>query len=133
MRTLRQRRDVAGYLRKDASGTYNPKTRAFVAEDQEFVRTKDDQIANLRAVASEVGKHFSDVANPTQTQLLLREREIRQSQASLVKRRKLEELYSAPTESHSSCWGSWFDRKEQRWGYACCLGLDFDSSCTKSS
>ena len=30
---------------------------------------------------------------------------------------------------HTEIWGSFFDLKQQRWGYACCKSLDRESEC----
>jgi len=30
---------------------------------------------------------------------------------------------------HSQIWGSWFERQEQRWGFACCQVTDFKVTC----
>merc|ERR1712087_649155 len=34
--------------------------------------------------------------------------------------------------NHSSVWGSWFDLKELKWGYACCRCTTFNAYCTGS-
>lgn len=32
--------------------------------------------------------------------------------------------------NHTSVWGSYFDKRSMRWGYACCHSLTFKSYCT---
>ena len=131
MRTLRQRSDIAGYLKNGVTGNYNPKTRSLVSDATEFVRSGADQVSRLRTVASDVGK-FSDVANPTEAEILFRIVEQRNLETIEQKKRKLADMYSTTEISdHSQVWGSFFDRKSQRWGYACCHSLSrSDRQCS---
>jgi len=41
-----------------------------------------------------------------------------------------EDVYES---DHRSVWGSWYDPKEQRWGYACCRGVQKGQPCTAAS
>ncbi len=127
MRTLRQRADVAAYLRKDAIGNYNPKTRE-TSEATEFVKAGASEVARLRETARTIG-NFSDVANPTEAEILWRATERKKAETSEARKRKLEEAYGEISD-HTEIFGSYFDKETQRWGFACCRSLDRDErSC----
>ena len=37
------------------------------------------------------------------------------------------------TLGHSSVWGSWYDAKNHRWGYACCRSVEREVSCARAA
>ena len=119
MRTLRSRVDVAAYLRKDLVGNYNPKSRAVIS-DSSFVKADADVVSRLRNVASEIG-NFVDVANPTEAEILFRVVEQRKTKTAQDRKRHLADIYEI---RHSEIFGSFFDIKTGKWGFACCRSID---------